>query len=57
MSRHEVITLQFGSFANFAGAHFWNIQVLILVVDKRCCDASVDEVDRLRLNPLLISPG
>ena len=23
----EVITLQFGGFANFVGAHYWNIQV------------------------------
>ena len=27
MARQEVIALHFGSFANFAGAHFWNIQV------------------------------
>jgi hypothetical protein len=24
---HEIITLQFGNFANHVGAHFWNIQV------------------------------
>ena len=27
MGRGEVITLQFGTFANFVGAHYWNIQV------------------------------
>ncbi|MEW5302521.1 MAG: hypothetical protein WDW36_005299 [Sanguina aurantia] len=26
MSCHEVITLQFGSYANHVGAHFWNLQ-------------------------------
>ena len=24
---HEVITLQFGNFANYVGAHYWNFQV------------------------------
>ena len=23
---HEVITLQLGNYANYVGAHFWNIQ-------------------------------
>ena len=23
---HEVITLQFGNFANYVGAHYWNFQ-------------------------------
>lgn len=23
----EVVTLQFGPFANFVGSHFWNLQV------------------------------
>lgn len=27
MPCHEVITLQFGSYANHVGAHFWNLQV------------------------------
>ena len=27
MGRGEVITLQFGTFANYVGAHYWNIQV------------------------------
>ena len=27
MSSHEIITLQFGSFANYVGGHYWNIQV------------------------------
>ena len=27
MVRGEVITLQFGTFANYVGAHYWNIQV------------------------------
>ena len=40
MSRHEVITLQFGSFANFSGAHYWNIQVLHM----RACATCVDRV-------------
>ena len=26
----DVITLQFGDLANFAGAHYWNIQVRII---------------------------
>jgi hypothetical protein len=25
----EIITLQLGSYANYVGAHFWNLQVLI----------------------------
>lgn len=23
---HEVVTLQLGTFANFVGAHYWNLQ-------------------------------
>jgi len=32
----EVITLQFGSFANYVGAHFWNIQVSNIAQNKPC---------------------
>jgi hypothetical protein len=28
----ELLTLQFGSYANFVGAHYWNLQVLINAV-------------------------
>lgn len=27
----EVITLQFGNYANYVGAHFWNFQVNLLL--------------------------
>ncbi len=27
MPGHELITLQLGNYANFVGAHFWNLQV------------------------------
>lgn len=53
MSRHEVITLQFGSFANFSGAHFWNIQVLI--IEPRV--GLGDDVVLFEAEPPLISPG
>ena len=57
MSRHEIITLQFGSFANFAGAHFWNIQVLYIRVQRRFA-ANWDGCGPSRLcNISLISPG
>lgn len=28
----EVITTQAGSFANYVGAHYWNIQVLSVII-------------------------
>lgn len=37
MSAGEVITLQFGGFANFVGAHYWNIQVTL--PPGSCCKA------------------
>lgn len=27
LTMHEIVTLQFGHFSNFVGAHFWNTQV------------------------------
>ena len=32
MGAGEVITLQFGGFANFVGAHYWNIQARLYTV-------------------------
>lgn len=26
MPTHEIVTLQLGNYANFIGAHYWNIQ-------------------------------
>lgn len=41
MARHEIITLQFGSFANFAGAHYWNIQDDLLGYAEKEATAAV----------------
>jgi hypothetical protein len=32
----EIITLQLGSYANYVGAHFWNLQVLPSSCYSRC---------------------
>lgn len=29
MDTREILTLQFGNYANYIGAHWWNIQVSI----------------------------
>lgn len=29
-STREILTLQFGNYANYVGAHLWNIQVFFL---------------------------
>lgn len=29
---HEIITLQFGNYANYVGTHFWNTQVKVAIL-------------------------
>lgn len=35
----EIITVQLGSYANFVGSHFWNIQVTLMALPQAltCC--------------------
>jgi hypothetical protein len=51
MSRREVLTLQFGPFANAVGSHFWNNQVSASLEDgpasvgtDGCCGLAQDEL-------------
>ncbi|KAK9826905.1 hypothetical protein WJX81_007954 [Elliptochloris bilobata] len=46
MGRGEVITLQFGGFANFVGAHYWNIQdELAGLAERQDYRGIADQVD------------
>ncbi len=44
----EVVTLQFGSYSNYVGAHFWNAQEALFTYDHlapvRCLDVRRNSV-------------